>query len=44
MCFCHAKFNVLIVMSISVMQHELWCTDRDIRIKQMFIYYYCYIY
>ena len=28
--FYHVKFYVLIIMSISVKRHELWCTVRNI--------------
>ena len=30
--FLHVKFYVLIIMSISVRQHELWCSVRDMRL------------
>ena len=32
LCFYHVKFYVLIIMSVSVRRHELWCTVRDLRL------------
>ena len=34
LCFYHVNFYVLIVMSITVKQHELWRTVRDMRLSK----------
>ena len=46
LCFCHVKFYVLIIMLISVKQHELWPTVRDMRIGKclIIIFIICILY
>ena len=31
LCLYHVKFQVLIIMPVSVKRHYLWCTARDMR-------------